>query len=79
MKSPADLLKVASAAGLSYQTVKALNPEILRWCTPPHLGTYRLKLPASTKEKFLKTYNQESYSKAVEFVSYHVKRGETLA
>jgi len=79
VKSPADLLKVASAAGLSYQTVKALNPEILRWCTPPHLGTYRLKLPASTKEKFLKTYNQESYSKAVEFVSYHVKRGETLA
>jgi membrane-bound lytic murein transglycosylase D len=79
VKGPADLLKIASAAGLSYHTVKALNPELLRWCTPPHFQTYRIKLPAATRETFLAAYNHEKFSKRVKFLSYKVKRGETLA
>lgn len=79
VQSPADLLKVARAAGVSYLTVKALNPEILRWCTPPAVSTYRLKLPASVKEKFLQTYNHEAYPRQVTFMTYKVKRGETLS
>ena len=79
VQSPADLLKIARAAGLSYQTVKSLNPELLRWCTPPNVGSYRLKLPASVKEKFLTTYNHAAYPRAVQFASYKVHRGETLS
>lgn len=79
MKSPADLLKVARAAGLSYQTVKSLNPELLRWCTPPSVSSYRIRLPASVKDKFLATYNHEAYPRQVEFMAYKVRRGETLA
>ncbi|MFL5814142.1 MAG: transglycosylase SLT domain-containing protein [Bdellovibrionia bacterium] len=79
VKSPADLLKVARAAGLSYQTVKSLNPELLRWCTPPNVSSYRIRLPASVKEKFLVTYNHEAYPRQVEFMAYKVRRGETLA
>lgn len=78
VKSPADLLKVARAAGLSYQTVKSLNPELLRWCTPPTVSSYRVRLPASVKEKFLATYNHEAYPRQVEFMSYKVRKGETL-
>jgi LysM repeat protein len=78
VKSPADLLKVARAAGLSYQTVKSLNPELLRWCTPPNVSAYRIRLPASVKEKFLATYNHEAYPRQVEFMAYKVRRGETL-
>ncbi|MCM2278782.1 MAG: transglycosylase SLT domain-containing protein [Oligoflexia bacterium] len=78
VRSPADLLKVARAAGLSYQTVKALNPELSRWCTPPALNSYRLKLPASAKEKFLSTYNHTSYPREVKFMTYKIRRGETL-
>jgi LysM repeat protein len=79
VQSPADLLKVARAAGLSYQTVKSLNPELLRWCTPPGAGTYHLKLPASVKDKFLVTYNHVSFPRQVQFFAYKVKSGETLA
>lgn len=79
VQSPADLLKVARAAGLSYQTVKSLNPEILRWCTPPTVNTYRLKLPASVKDKFLVTYNHEAFPRQVQFMTYKVRRGETLS
>ncbi|MCM2322068.1 MAG: transglycosylase SLT domain-containing protein [Oligoflexia bacterium] len=78
VRSPADLLKIARAAGLSYQTVKALNPEVSRWCTPPALNTYRLKLPASSKEKFLSTYNHAAYPREVKFMTYKIRRGETL-
>jgi soluble lytic murein transglycosylase-like protein len=78
VKSPADLLKIARAAGLSYQTVKSLNPELLRWCTPPNVSSYRIRLPASVKEKFLATYNHEAYPRQVEFMAYKVRKGETL-
>jgi hypothetical protein len=79
VQSPADLLKVARAAGLSYTTVKSLNPELLRWCTPPTVGSYRLKLPASTRDKFLTTYNHDAFPRKVQFLAYKVHRGETLS
>ena len=79
VQSPADLLKVARAAGLSYQTVKSLNPELMRWCTPPTVSSYRIRLPASTKERFLATYNHEAYPRKVSFLTYKVRRGETLS
>jgi hypothetical protein len=79
VQSPADLLKVARAAGLSYQTVKSLNPELLRWCTPPNVGAYRVRLPASVKEKFLATYNHAAFPRKVQFMTYQVRPGETLA
>ena len=79
VQSPADLLKIARAAGLSYQTVKSLNPEILRWCTPPTRSTYRIKLPAFVKERFLVTYNHIAFPREVEFMTYKVRKGETLS
>ncbi len=79
VQSPADLLKVSRAAGLSYQTVKGLNPELLRWCTPPTEKSYRLKLPAFVKARFLETYNHISFPKKVDFMAYRVRRGETIA
>lgn len=79
LKSPADLLKVARAASLSYHTVKALNPELLRWCTPPTLSSYRVKLPASTKERFLQAYNDSTFSREVKFMTYKVRKGETIS
>ncbi|MBL7715259.1 MAG: transglycosylase SLT domain-containing protein [Bdellovibrionales bacterium] len=79
VQGPADLLKIARAAGLSYATVKSLNPELLRWCTPPSKRMYRIKLPVSVKDKFLATYNHEAFPRRVEFLSYKVRPGETLA
>src|SRR5262249_5587265 len=78
VQSPADLLKVARAAGLSYQTIKSLNPELLRWCTPPTVGSYRIRLPSSVKEKFLATYNHTAFPRKVQFMTYKVRPGETL-
>ena len=79
VQSPADLLNIANAAGLSYNTVKSLNPDILRWCTPPTVSTYRIKLPVSVKDKFLEAYNHQNFPRKVDFLAYKVKRGESLS
>ncbi|MBC7387242.1 MAG: transglycosylase SLT domain-containing protein [Cryobacterium sp.] len=78
VQSPADLLKISRAAGLSYHTVKSLNPELLRWCTPPNMGTYRIKLPSSSKDRFLTNYNDSKFQKRVEFLAYRVRKGQSL-
>src|SRR5262249_310669 len=57
IKGPADLFAISKASGLPYSTVKLLNPELSRWCTPPYMKTYRVKLPSSIKDHFLSTYN----------------------
>jgi hypothetical protein len=78
VQSPADLLKISRAAGLSYHTVKSLNPELLRWCTPANVGTYRIKLPVSAKDRFLTNYNDPKFAKRVQFLSYKVRQGQSL-
>lgn len=78
LQSPADLLNVARAAGLSYLTVKALNPEILRWCTPPGRKAFPVKLPASVRERFLGAYNHPTFTRKVRFLTYKVRKGDTL-
>ena len=78
VQSPADLMKIARASGLAYHTVKELNPEVLRWCTPPTVSTYKIKLPASAKEKFLSNYNRADFQRKVQFLSYKARKGESL-
>jgi hypothetical protein len=77
--SPADLLMIAQAAGLSYQTVKQLNPDVLRWCTPPMVSTFRVKLPALVKDRFLAAYNQPGFPRKVQFLAYKVRHGDSLS
>lgn len=77
--SPADLFKIADAAGVDYQVVKKLNPEIKRWCTPFDRKTYQIHLPASAKDDFLAKYNHPAFETRVKFRRYKVRRGDTLS
>lgn len=79
LQGPADLLMVARAAGLSFQTVKSLNPELLRWCTPPNVSGYLVHMPSSARERFLATYNSSSYTRRVDFMTHSVKSGDTMS
>lgn len=78
IEGPADLLRIAEAAGLSYSDVKSMNPSILRWCTPPNQKTFRIKLPKSVKDRFLTTYNHPSFQRATRFQTYKVRRGDNI-
>ncbi|MBC7396398.1 MAG: transglycosylase SLT domain-containing protein [Bdellovibrionales bacterium] len=74
--SPADLFKVSSAAGLSYLEFKSMNPELLRWLTPPG-ENYRVRLPLSHKEAFMKKYFDPTFQRDVTFLVYKARRGDT--
>jgi hypothetical protein len=76
--SPADLLSVAKAAGISYDRIKNLNPEVLRWCTPPSAENYKLKIPVSNRERFLVTYNHPSFERDIKFRLHRAQPGDTL-
>lgn len=78
IRGPADLFAISKAAGLPYSTIKMLNPELSRWCTPPSFKTYRIKLPLSSKDRFLSAYNDENFDRRVQFMRYTIRRGDNL-
>ncbi|MBI3544123.1 MAG: transglycosylase SLT domain-containing protein [Deltaproteobacteria bacterium] len=78
IKGPADLFALSKASGLPFSTIKVLNPELLRWCTPPTMKTYRIRLPLSVKDRFLATYNDESFDRRVVFMQYKVRKGDNI-
>jgi LysM repeat protein len=77
--SPADLFKVSSAAGLSYMEFKSMNPELLRWVTPPNQKSYKVRIPLNRKEAFVKKYFDASFKKDVTFLTYKTRKGESAS
>lgn len=72
-----DLHVIAKAAGISFEQLHDLNPELRRFCTPP--GGWTLKLPKGTRELFLAEYEKLGPSERLSFVEHRVERGEPLS
>lgn len=73
-----DLIKLAKKINVEFEEIQRLNPEILRWFTPPS-GNYRLRIPVGTKTVFnncCKGKDRELI--AVDFSEYRVKERRTL-
>jgi membrane-bound lytic murein transglycosylase D len=81
--SRTDLEVVAKGCGVSLQTIRELNPELRRSCTPPDYPGYELKVPKGSAGLFLAEYAKvpegERYKERVKHVEYRVKRKDTLA
>ena len=73
-----DLRVIARCAGVSYEEIKELNPELRRWITPPNVETYTLKIPDGTKEVFLENYEKMPSDQKILWERHLVKKGETL-
>ncbi|WP_162483609.1 lytic transglycosylase domain-containing protein [Geobacter sp. OR-1] len=77
-----DLELVARLTGVTYQTLKDLNPELRRWCTPPDYPGYELKLPKGKKGQFEPEYAKipetGRYTEKIVYVRHKMKRKETL-
>lgn len=78
VEGPADLAVIARLAGSSYSEIKALNPELKRWCTPPKLESYQLNLPAGTKENFLAAYAELPAAERRNYQVHKLAKKETL-
>jgi membrane-bound lytic murein transglycosylase D len=78
LKSPVDLSLAADCAGTTLEEIKRLNPELRRWCTPPDVSSYSLKIPEGTKEQFLEALNAIPENERFTIDRYTVKKGETF-
>ena len=73
-----DLRVIAKCAGVSYEEIKELNPELRRWITPPNVDKYTLKIPLGTQEIFLENYEKLPSEEKILWERHLVKKGETL-
>jgi membrane-bound lytic murein transglycosylase D len=78
VKDCISLDKVGLAVGASANTIYDLNPELVRFCTPPNLKTYTMRVPKGTREKFLAAYDKMDKSQLVRWQQYKVQKGDNL-
>lgn len=79
IESPVDIAVIAKAAETDVQTIRELNPELKRWCTPPDQPTYKIRIPADKKEPFLQNLSSIPKEERWSFRIYNIKRGDTLS
>jgi membrane-bound lytic murein transglycosylase D len=77
VSSMTSLTVLARYAGTDAETLKALNPELLRGSTPP--GVYQLRVPPGKAMDFLRQLVRLPADKRLGFKTYMVRKGDTLA
>lgn len=75
---PLDLNVAAEAAGITFEKLKELNPELTRWCTPPNVQSYVLKIPKGSLMDFLGKLEELSPEQKFPVKQYVVRRGDNL-
>jgi membrane-bound lytic murein transglycosylase D len=80
VKVPAvtDLRLIAKACEVPVEEVKDLNPELLRWCTPPDCQEYETRIPFGKKDLFLKNFEALPHQERFQFKTHIVRKGDTL-
>lgn len=78
LDSPVDLAVAAECADTELEVIKRLNPELRRWCTPPDVAKYTLKIPQGTKDAFLEKLSAVPEEERFTIDRYTVKKGDTF-
>jgi len=73
-----DIKVIADAADISVKELKHLNPELIRWFTPPDYSAYQIKLPPERVDRFKKNFSKIAPKDRLRFYKHRVKRGDTL-
>ena len=79
IKHATDLRVIAEAADTTVEEIKILNPELLRWFTPPGAPDYGLRLPKGSAERFYANIGNIPLPERLKFHAHTVRRGDTLS
>ncbi len=74
-----DLNVVAKCVDTTFAALKALNPAVKRWCTPPGIGDFVLNIPHGTKDKFITNYAKIPETEKRSWVRHKIRSGETIS
>jgi membrane-bound lytic murein transglycosylase D len=75
---PLDLQVVADCAETTLAVIKELNPELRRWCTPPDVSEYTLRIPEGKKDFFFENLSLVPQKERFSIDTYTVKKGDTF-
>lgn len=78
LETPLDLEIAATCAETSVEVIRELNPELKRWCTPPDLREYSLRIPEGKKEIFMANISQIPEKDRFTVDLYTVRKGDTF-
>jgi membrane-bound lytic murein transglycosylase D len=77
LEKTTDLKAIAQALNVSVDTIKELNPELLRGVTPPQIKGYELRIPKGGKDVFV--LKQKEMPEQKGYFLHKVKKGETVS
>ena len=77
VEGPVNMGALARCAGITVDSLKALNPELRRDCTPPDM-TYELKIPVGTTVDFQQRFALLTDEEKTPWIEHTVRRRETL-
>lgn len=72
------LEEVAKLLKVKEDTLRSLNMELVKWCTPPNKDSYLLRLPVGTRAAFVEGYDRMEKNNFSSWLHHKVKRGENL-
>lgn len=72
------LEEVAKLLKVSEDTLRTLNMELVKWCTPPNKDSYLLRLPVGTRVAFVEGYDKMEKNNFSSWHHHKVRRGESL-
>ena len=72
------LASVAEMAGADVESIKELNPALLRHHTPPGENSFFVKVPAGHAPLFAQAYQRAQEVGSTHTVTHEVQRGETI-
>ncbi len=73
-----DLEVIADLSGSDYVELKALNPELKRWCTPPGVKNYQLRIPSGRAELFRTAYAELPEAQRARYHRHKIASGDNL-
>ncbi|MBA4371695.1 MAG: lytic transglycosylase [Thermodesulfovibrio sp.] len=78
LAAPIDLAVAAECAETDLDTIKKLNPELRRWCTPPDMSQYVLRIPKGKKDLFEEKLAAVPGDERLTIERYPVQKGDTF-
>ncbi|WP_020675431.1 LysM peptidoglycan-binding domain-containing protein [Geopsychrobacter electrodiphilus] len=73
-----DLEVVAELSGSAYEELKDLNPELKRWCSPPGVRDYKLRVPRGHGEMFTASFADLPVADRARYHRHKLVAGDTL-
>lgn len=82
IQSRTDLELVARLLDVPLSSIRELNPELKKGCTPPETADYELKIPKGKREIFYREYARipadERFKPEPKFTRYRAKKGDSV-